>query len=180
VARSTSLACGSRWTGSSPAARCCEPATPADSGHGGIDPPQSLPLAVAEVTPDEIEPRLVALARQPFTLDTRWPVRADLLRVAPDDHVLLVSLHHIAADGWSVGLLAERLGSAYTGATPAEPVQYADVTHARAQADNESELVYWTRRLAGVPTPLTLPTDRPRPAAAGDAGAMTASSSMRT
>src|SRR5690606_30625679 len=98
-----------------------------------------------------------------------------LYRLAPDEHALLVTLHHIASDGWSLGVLAHELTAAYAALAREEepglrplPVQYADYAvwqrSELTEAVQEAERELWRRRLDGAP-PLDLPTDRPRPAA---------------
>ncbi|HEX8161810.1 MAG TPA: amino acid adenylation domain-containing protein [Pyrinomonadaceae bacterium] len=140
---------------------------------------QSLPPTARE----EEALRLAAEeARRPFDL-TRAPLlRTTLVRLGGDEHVLLLTLHHAVADGWSVGVLMRELSSLYAafaeGRPPALPrlsVQYADFAHwqrrwMRGEA-LEDELAYWKRRLAGAPPALPLPTDYPRPAAHSYEGA---------
>jgi amino acid adenylation domain-containing protein/thioester reductase-like protein len=125
-----------------------------------------------------------------FDLATDIPLRASLFRVAGDDHVLVVVVHHIAADGWSITPLVRDLGVAYAsrcaGQTPgwAElPVQYVDYTlWQRAQLgdvdDSDSpiahQLEYWQDALAEMPERLQLPTDRPYPLVADQRGASVA------
>ncbi|HEX8189045.1 MAG TPA: condensation domain-containing protein, partial [Pyrinomonadaceae bacterium] len=113
---------------------------------------------------------------------SRGPLfRLTLLRLAPDEHVLLLVLHHIISDGWSMGVLVSELGALYDafsrGAeSPLEelPIQYAD--YAAWQREHltgetlEAQLAYWRERLQGAPV-LELPTDRPRPAAQSFRGA---------
>uniref|UniRef100_UPI00053B1090 amino acid adenylation domain-containing protein n=1 Tax=Kitasatospora sp. MBT63 TaxID=1444768 RepID=UPI00053B1090 len=136
-----------------------------------VDDPAPVPLPVREV-PDGLDAALRRAVAEPFALDLRPPLRAELLRLAPDDHVLVVCLHHIAADGWSVGLLATDLAAAWQHGGPLPPAtSYADVTHARRHLTHERELAYWQQRLDGAPTVLELPADRPRQAVADDAGA---------
>jgi amino acid adenylation domain-containing protein len=131
------------------------------------------PLPAAEQT-TRLHAQIQAAARQPFDLRQPPLLRATLLRLAPERHVLLVTLHHIVADGWSYGLLIQELAHSYTayaqGHTPALPelpIQYAD--YALWQRDwvastvREQQQAYWQQQLAGV-TRLDLPTDRPRPA----------------
>jgi pristinamycin I synthase-3/4 len=114
-------------------------------------------------------------ARKPFDLSRDPPLRAQLLRLGPDEHVLLLSLHHIVSDGWSMGVLTRDLSRLYdatrTGGEPnlpALPVQYADFAAWQRQwlsgAVLTRQLEYWKAQLAGAPLGLNLPTDRPRPA----------------
>ncbi|WP_406816722.1 amino acid adenylation domain-containing protein [Mycobacterium sp. M23085] len=131
-----------------------------------------------------------AAARHTFQLDTHIPLFAKLFRVTDYQHVLVATVHHIAADGWSVSPLVRDLEAAYTsrcaGRAPgwaALPVQYADYTlWQRAQfgdlEDSGSpigvELAYWQEALAGMPERLQLPTDRPYPSVADYRGASVA------
>ena len=103
-------------------------------------------------------------AQTPFDL-ARGPVcRAKLLRLDKEEHLLLVTLHHIAADGWSLGIFLHELASLYEGkALPDLPVQYADYAVWQRGLPLEGQLAYWRERLAGLPV-LELPADRPRPA----------------
>src|SRR6185436_6595020 len=94
--------------------------------------------------------------------------------LAPDEHVLLLDLHHIVADDWSMGVLVLELGGLYEAAVEGRPsplaelpVQYADyaVWQRRWLAEaQERQLAYWRERLEGAPRVLELPSDRPRPA----------------
>ncbi|MFF5229297.1 amino acid adenylation domain-containing protein [Dactylosporangium sp. NPDC000521] len=94
----------------------------------------------------------------PFDLRGGAPVRASLLRLAPDDHVLCLVVHHIAGDGWSLNVLREDLAALYAG-RPLAPLPPVPANN----GDQEAGLAYWRDRLAG-PAVLDLPTDRPRPA----------------
>ena len=108
------------------------------------------------------------LAELPFEL-TRGPlVRSVLLRVSGDDHRLLVSMHHAASDGWSIGVLARDLSALYLGLPlPELPVRYADYAVWQrgwlAGEVLETELAWWRERLAGMPPGLDVPADHPRP-----------------
>jgi amino acid adenylation domain-containing protein len=109
-------------------------------------------------------------------------VRGRLVRMAADDHVLLLTMHHIVSDGWSTGVLFHELTALYAAFTRGEPdplpplpVQYADYAawHRRWVEGPvlEAQAEYWTRTLAGAPELLELPTDHPRPAKQDFAGA---------
>ena len=143
-----------------------------------------------EWSTQELEHAVEELGRQPFDLAGEIPLRAQLFRVADDDHVFVAVVHHISADGWSITPLIRDLGTAYAsrseGQTPgwAElPVQYVDYTlWQRAylgeldDADSliASQLDYWRQALAGMPERLALPADRPYPLVADHSGATVA------
>jgi amino acid adenylation domain-containing protein len=114
-----------------------------------------------------IDARATANANASFDLGAGPLIRASLLRTRDDEHVLLLAMHHIIADGWSVGVLYDELERAYAGATLAPlPLQYPDfaVWQRRAMqgASATKQIDYWKERLANLPT-LELTTDRPRP-----------------
>ncbi|MFI9721796.1 amino acid adenylation domain-containing protein [Streptomyces sp. NPDC052396] len=136
-------------------------------------------LEVERMAPESVEERLREAARYAFDLAGEIPVRAWLFEVGRDEHVLMVLVHHIAVDGWSLDPLARDLGLAYAarcqGAEPEWPplpVQYADYTlwQREALADTTAQSEFWKRELAGVPDELGLPFDRPRPAVASYQG----------
>ncbi|MBN8472056.1 amino acid adenylation domain-containing protein [Corallococcus exiguus] len=115
-----------------------------------------------------------AFVHQRFDLSRGPLFRALLLLLAPEDHVVVVVMHHIVSDGWSVGVLVRELGALYTAYAqgnesplPELPVQYAD--YALWQRDwlrgeaLERQVTYWKQRLAGAPAALELPLDHPRP-----------------
>ncbi|MFH9729749.1 non-ribosomal peptide synthase/polyketide synthase [Streptomyces sp. NPDC017260] len=149
-----------------------------------LDPAEARPRArLIDVSEAGLPERLAESARQPFDLEAEAPLRAELFALAPDAHVLLLVMHHIAGDGWSTGPLARDLAEAYAarceGRAPhwaALPVQYADYTLWQRDllgdaADRGSrfaeQLDYWKGQLSDLPELLRLPTDRPRPAVAG-------------
>ncbi|MFD0318146.1 amino acid adenylation domain-containing protein [Streptomyces flavalbus] len=130
-----------------------------------VDAPDGIALERVEVTgPEDLYAR--CLGRR-VDLAERHPIRAVLARVSPEEHLLLVEVHHIAVDGWSWGLLLEELAAGYRGDPVAPPaVAYGDL--ARAERERlrgprlERLLTHWRERLSGL-SPLDLPTDRPRP-----------------
>jgi amino acid adenylation domain-containing protein len=114
-------------------------------------------------------------ALHPFDLERGPLLRLGLLRLAGREHLLLVTLHHVVADGWSMGVLLREIGILYPAFLRGEPsplpelaLQYADF--ARWQREQlqgevlERQLAHWKEALAGAPALLDLPTDRPRPA----------------
>jgi amino acid adenylation domain-containing protein len=131
-----------------------------------------LPIVDLAAHGDVREP-LAAAARRPFDLAFELPIRTVLFRLAAARHVLLVDVHHIAADGWSWYLLLDELGSLYRAEheglphpLPAPPVDYPDFARWERQAWTEERLrpslEYWREQLDGVEA-LPLPFDRPRP-----------------
>jgi glutamate racemase len=137
-------------------------------------------LAVTEVAGDELDEAVALAARHRFDLATEIPLRAELFSTGPTEHVLLLVLHHIAGDGWSMVPLARDLATAYrarlAGRAPdwrPLPLQYADHTlrQLRTLGDETDpgsplarDLDFWRAELAGLPDQLELPADRPRPA----------------
>jgi amino acid adenylation domain-containing protein/FkbM family methyltransferase len=117
-----------------------------------------------------------AESRRPFDLAAGSLWRAAVVRLASDDHMLLLTLHHIAGDGGSLEVLVGELAALYealaagrAAGLPALPLQYADfAAWQRGWLTGEvieREVSYWRRRLGGAPPLLALPVDRPRPAA---------------
>jgi amino acid adenylation domain-containing protein/FkbM family methyltransferase len=118
---------------------------------------------------------LAEAAWRPFDLSQGPLVRAHLVRLAPETHLLQLTLHHLIADGWSLEILLRELAIFYSAARdevpatlPPLPIQYADVAvwqrqWLQTEGVLERQLGYWRRQLAGAPALLELPTDRPRP-----------------
>ncbi|MFD9737175.1 amino acid adenylation domain-containing protein [Umezawaea sp. NPDC059074] len=131
----------------------------------------SVPFDVGEYSAEAV----TAAAWHEFDLASELPIRASVLVVSPDEHVLVLVLHHIACDGWSLGPLLGDLGTAYdarrSGGAPSwspPPVTYVD--YALWQRDllaADDQTAYWTEALAGLPEEIALPVDRPRPAVPG-------------
>ncbi|MEU5579215.1 non-ribosomal peptide synthase/polyketide synthase [Streptomyces huasconensis] len=142
--------------------------------------PVDLPLLDLPDGDTALDGLVEQVAATPFDLAEGPLLRARLARFSAEDHVLVLAVHHIVTDGWSVGVLARDLGELYAAALedrhpqlPTLPVRYADyAAWQRSRADRaEVELVYWRQALDGV-TPLELPTDRPRPAVRTRDGAL--------
>ncbi len=150
--------------------------------------PVPLPLAELSGLPDgERAARVRALAaaeaRRGFDLEAGPLFRASLLRLAAGEHVLLLSLHHVVGDGWSMGVLFRELSALYAAFAeglpsplPAPALQYADFAAWQrgwlAGDVLERQLAFWRGRLEGAPPALELPADRPRPAVWSTDGAI--------
>jgi amino acid adenylation domain-containing protein/non-ribosomal peptide synthase protein (TIGR01720 family) len=146
-----------------------------------IAPDLALPLAVVDLQTFPATEREAAVqrlateeAQRPFDLTHGPLVRVTLLRLADKDHVLLLILHHMIFDGWSVEVFWRELATCYTAictrqplSLPALPLQYADFAvwqRQWLQGDVlEAQLAYWKQQLGSTPPVLELPTDRPRP-----------------
>ncbi|GDY50987.1 hypothetical protein SVIO_016100 [Streptomyces violaceusniger] len=153
-----------------------------------IQPPAPVPVRLEPVPGGSEEERLAELRRlagaeitEPFDLSTGPLLRAKALRLDEQDHVLLLTVHHVATDAWSQGIVVRELSAAYGAlddgrepVLPPLPVQYAD--YAEWERDWLSgptlrrQLDYWTKRLDGMAPALELPTDRPRPSVARQEG----------
>ncbi|BAC68575.1 hypothetical protein AQJ43_29040 [Streptomyces avermitilis] len=146
-----------------------------------LDPAAARPgLRVVDVAGGQISEELSRRAALPFDLTTEPPLRAWLLAISPEEHVLLISLHHIAGDGWSTAPLWRDLSAAYLARRDGlqwqpQPlaVQYADYSIWKRdllgrESDSQSIIArqarYWAQTLAGLPEELPLPVDRQRPA----------------
>ncbi|MFZ2755013.1 MAG: amino acid adenylation domain-containing protein [Lysobacteraceae bacterium] len=148
-----------------------------------------FPLVVEDLQGTEetdrlLQARMLDIAGAPFDLAAGPLLRGRLLRIAEDEHVLLVAFHHIVVDGWSIDLMIQEIAAFYDacfgqGEPPAPlPLQYADYAAWQRECMRgdamQRDLDHWVDALRGMPMQLELPTDRTRPAQqdyAGDAWA---------
>ena len=147
-----------------------------------VDPPAPRPLPVVDLSAlpapvREPEARRLVLeeARRPFDLETGPLFRTAVLRLREREHAVLWTIHHAVSDGWSEGVLVAEVAALYAGnLLPPLPVRYADFALWQGErlqgGELEARLSWWRERLAGAPTRLDLPTDRPRPAVASGKG----------
>ena len=147
-----------------------------------VGPAEPARIEVTDLSgePEEGREALVARlalehARSPFDLGRGPLYRVGLLRLGPEEHIVLFALHHIASDGWSTGVLTREVAALYDAYSrgldsplPELPVQYADFAVWQREwlqgAVLDAQLDYWRGRLGDTPPMLELPTDRPRPA----------------
>ncbi|MDX3522010.1 non-ribosomal peptide synthetase [Streptomyces scabiei] len=144
-------------------------------------------LTITDTTPEQLRAHLESAAAHCFDLSAETPLRSHLFRINGQKHVLLLVLHHIAGDGWSVAPLTRDLAAAYrarldTGEPPrwAElPVQYADYSEWQRELLGDADrpdslagrqLAYWRAALDGLPERIHLPLDRPHPASISHRG----------
>nr|AVI26393.1 nonribosomal peptide synthase [Candidatus Entotheonella serta] len=139
----------------------------------------NLTLVPDDAQDEEVARRVTAEAHRPFDLAQDYPLRVSLLRLREASRVLMVTMHHIASDGWSLGPLFRDWSLAYesrlVGESPSYaplPVQYGDYTLWQRELLGEisdpqsllsNQLAYWCETLAGLPEEIELPRDRPRP-----------------
>ena len=190
TARSTSTRSAAPSPRSSAATRSSAPPSPTTAAS----PARSSPTRSSCPCPSTTSPgsprtvarsraleRILAEAARPFDLARGPLVRAGLLRLGEDRHIVQVTMHHIASDGWSLGVLVREVSALYDAFRRGEPsplpepaIQYADFAawqRAWLRGDVlQGQLDYWTGQLAGL-QPLELPTDRPRPAVPSGRGA---------
>ncbi|MFL6313358.1 MAG: amino acid adenylation domain-containing protein [Terriglobales bacterium] len=147
---------------------------PEDQPRVTVTRSQTLQLPVVNVDPGEALQAASAVVAEPFDLAQGPLVRANLFRLRSDEHWLVISIHHIVCDGWSVKNLISELAESYsehlrghTARLPNLLVQYGDYAlwqrqHLTGESGN-AERVFWRQELEGVPPALELPADRPRP-----------------
>ena len=156
----------------------------AKDGHAMLEIAASMaiPLEIQDLASypaeaREAEARRIAVeeAVRPFSLGRSPLLRVLLLRLADDDHVLQLTMHHIISDAWSAGIFLQELGVLYEAFCAGSPsplpelkVQYADYAAQERQWLQgevlDKQLTFWRERLKGMPPVLELPLDRPRPA----------------
>jgi amino acid adenylation domain-containing protein len=147
-----------------------------------VAPDQTLKLSVTDLGSlpapfREVEAERFANEESQLSFDlARGPlIRATLLQLGPNEHVLLLTIHHIVSDGWSQSILMNELSVLYqahvagrSSPLPGLPIQYADFAEWQREwlsgAVLDQQIDYWRKHLAGAPPSLELPTDRPRPA----------------
>ncbi|SEK31290.1 non-ribosomal peptide synthetase [Streptacidiphilus jiangxiensis] len=138
-----------------------------------VEPPRPVPLERLDAA-DTAAAELLVAARTnaPFDLGTAPPLRASLIRLGDQDHVLCLVLHHINGDGWSLNLLHDELAARYSGRELASlPLQFGDIARWQRERDQSADLAYWQDRLSA-PTQLDLPVDHPRAAVPRRRGAL--------
>jgi amino acid adenylation domain-containing protein len=133
---------------------------------------RTLPASERET---EVRRLVTAEAQRPFDLSQGPLLRGTVLRLGEEEHVGLLTMHHIVSDGWSTGILIREVTTLYlafcagvSSPLPALPIQYADFAHWQRQWLKgevlDTQIAYWKEQLAGAPADSDLPTDHPRPA----------------
>lgn len=123
----------------------------------------------------EVTKQINQEANQPFNLSKDVLIRVKLIKLAAENQILIITIHHIISDGWSMGILINEIGKIYTAITqeqeqplPPLSIQYADFTVWQKEYLTgeilEKQTNYWKEKLAGIPPLLEIPTDKPRPA----------------
>ncbi|WP_082568644.1 type I polyketide synthase [Rhizobacter sp. Root1221] len=131
-----------------------------------------IPVTVVDLagTPSEVEAHVARRSREPFDLGQGPLLRPEVIRLAPGHHVLLLVMHHLVTDGWSIAVMMDEFVRTYGGAEPLPPPRYQYADFAVAQrcwleaGEMQRQSAYWKGRLDGV-APLVLPADLPAPAA---------------
>ncbi|MBP7337157.1 non-ribosomal peptide synthetase [Niveispirillum sp.] len=147
-----------------------------DEPRQRILPPLPMPFSRKSAIGSDVAPADLALAEtaRPIDLSSEPPLRFTLIELAPDRHLGVLTWHHIATDGWSLGVFVREVGELYTAAItgrhailPPLPVQYGDYALWQerwlASPGFAAQLAYWKTQLDGAPSHLNLCTDRPRP-----------------
>jgi amino acid adenylation domain-containing protein/non-ribosomal peptide synthase protein (TIGR01720 family) len=147
-----------------------------------VNPPLPLAMSVLDITgepnaarEERVRREAAEEARRPFDLARGPLLRARLLLLGEEEHVVLVTMHHIVSDGWSMGVLVREIAALYEAFILGKPsplaplpIQYADFAHWQRrwlEGDRiQEQLAYWKKKLAGATAALELPTDGPRPA----------------
>ncbi|MFH8367580.1 amino acid adenylation domain-containing protein [Streptomyces sp. NPDC018031] len=147
-----------------------------DAGTEPAAPGAGRPGRAGDDGPD-VGPWIAAALAEPFDLATGPLLRMNLLRTGEEEYVLLVAMHHLVSDGWSVKVLLTELSALYAAIAAGRPsplpelgIQYGDFAVWQQEQRAESlaeDLGYWRERLTGAPDALALRTDRPRPAVQG-------------
>jgi amino acid adenylation domain-containing protein len=150
-----------------------------------VDAPRRLPVPLADLqhtNEKEFKRHFMEEGNKPFNLSRDFPIRAKLFQIGAERHVLLFTMHHIAADAWSIDLLLKEWTTLYdarvTGTEaelPELPIQYLDFARWQQERMHDpalrEQLAYWERRLGDKPAALGIPTDYARPAMPSHAGA---------
>jgi amino acid adenylation domain-containing protein len=142
--------------------------------------PLTLPILDISLLPAnqqqaEIKQQAAQEAQQPFDISNNLLLRVKLLRLSEQEHIVLLTMHHIVSDGWSIGVLVEELATLYQAfcngqpsPLPQLPIQYVDFAAWQRQSLQgqalETQISYWLKQLENAPKVLELPTDYPRPA----------------
>lgn len=148
-----------------------------------ISPPRSFKLSMIDLSEldeanraMEVKVKVEQEAQRPFDLSQGPLLRAGLLKLSDEEHVMFFTMHHIVSDGWTMALLVRELTQLYVAYCQGQsspltelPIQYADFAHWQREWLSgevlENQLSYWREQLRGAPMQLELPTDRPRTAA---------------
>ena len=139
-----------------------------------IGTPRPVEFKIIKVAPEQVECLLNQEAQRPFNLESDLMLRATLLQVDEQEHILLLVMHHIASDGWSINIIEQQLADVYQAFLSGKPsplaklpIQYADFAVWQHQWLSgeilSSQINYWKTQLAGANNVLELPTDRSRP-----------------
>ncbi|HMY17352.1 MAG TPA: amino acid adenylation domain-containing protein, partial [Polyangium sp.] len=147
-----------------------------------ITTPAPYSLLVVTTDASDVAARVAGEAAAPFDLARGPLLRTTLLRISDREHVLLLTMHHIVSDGWSLDVFVREIAQLYQAFRAGEPsplpalaIQYADYAAWQRQwlagKVLEEQIAFWKRRLAGAPAAIELPTDKPRPAVQSHRGA---------